>query len=180
MLLLLLLTCNDVTTGNEDAVTVQSGTFSWDRNDKPALEKCVCVCARVRARACQCDVSSTSVSRSLCYCSYSQYQSEHQTWSVGGSSGSCGSWQVVTHISSPWRNGEDYWTCHSQSNYHSSTGFSTLAVYEMHSVNAYTCVFLQAIYLVHTTMVLDTHTTVVHVTDNRDCSMSYFTSRIAK
>ena len=32
------------TTGSEDAVTVQSGTFSWDRNEKPVLKKCVCVC----------------------------------------------------------------------------------------------------------------------------------------
>ena len=29
------------TTGSEDAVTVQAGTFSWDRNEKPVLEKCV-------------------------------------------------------------------------------------------------------------------------------------------
>ena len=37
------------TTGSEDAVTVQAGTFSWDRNERPVLEKCVwdahaCVC----------------------------------------------------------------------------------------------------------------------------------------
>ena len=32
-------------TGSEDAVTVQAGTFSWDRNEKSVLEKCVCVCA---------------------------------------------------------------------------------------------------------------------------------------
>ena len=31
------------TAGIEDAVTVQAGTFSWDRNEKPVLEKCVCV-----------------------------------------------------------------------------------------------------------------------------------------
>ena len=30
------------TTGNEDAVTVQAGTFSWDRNERPVLEKYVC------------------------------------------------------------------------------------------------------------------------------------------
>ena len=29
------------TTGSEDAITVQAGTFSWDRNEKPVLEKCV-------------------------------------------------------------------------------------------------------------------------------------------
>ena len=46
------------TTGNEDAVTVQAGTFSWDRNERPILEKCVCVCVCVcvcaRARVCVC------------------------------------------------------------------------------------------------------------------------------
>ena len=35
------------TTGSEDAVTVQAGIFSWDRNARPVLEKCVCVCVRV-------------------------------------------------------------------------------------------------------------------------------------
>ena len=30
------------TTGSEDAVTVQAGTFSWDRNDISVLEKYVC------------------------------------------------------------------------------------------------------------------------------------------
>ena len=29
------------TTGSEDAVTVQAGTFSWARNEKPVLEKWV-------------------------------------------------------------------------------------------------------------------------------------------
>ena len=29
------------TTGSEDAVTVQAGTFSWDRNEAPALQKYV-------------------------------------------------------------------------------------------------------------------------------------------
>ena len=29
------------TTGSEDAVTVQAGTFSWDKNERPVLEKCV-------------------------------------------------------------------------------------------------------------------------------------------
>ena len=29
------------TTGSEDAVTVQAGTFSWDRNERPVLQKCV-------------------------------------------------------------------------------------------------------------------------------------------
>ena len=32
-------------TGSEDAVTVQAGTFSWDRNEAPVLKRCVCVCA---------------------------------------------------------------------------------------------------------------------------------------
>ena len=31
------------TTGNEDAVTVQAGTFSWDQNGRPVLEKYVCI-----------------------------------------------------------------------------------------------------------------------------------------
>ena len=39
------------TTGSEDAVTVQTGTFSWDKNEIPVLEKCVsvsvCVCVYV-------------------------------------------------------------------------------------------------------------------------------------
>ena len=29
------------TTGSEDAVTVQAGTFSWDKNERPVLEKYV-------------------------------------------------------------------------------------------------------------------------------------------
>ena len=29
------------TTGNEDAVTVQAGTFSWECNERPILEKFV-------------------------------------------------------------------------------------------------------------------------------------------
>ena len=29
------------TTGSEDAVTVQDGSFSWDRNERPVLEKFV-------------------------------------------------------------------------------------------------------------------------------------------
>ena len=29
------------TTGSEDAVTVQAGTFSWDRNERPVLKKCI-------------------------------------------------------------------------------------------------------------------------------------------
>ena len=38
-------------TGKEDAVT-DAGTFSWDRNERPVLEKCVwdvhvCVCVCV-------------------------------------------------------------------------------------------------------------------------------------
>ena len=40
------------TTGNEDAVTVQDGTFCWDQNERPVLEKCVCV--RVRVCVCVC------------------------------------------------------------------------------------------------------------------------------
>ena len=42
------------TTGSEDAVTIQAGTFSWDRNERPILEKCVCVCACVCVCVCAC------------------------------------------------------------------------------------------------------------------------------
>ena len=35
------------TTGSEDAVTVQAGTFSWDKNERPVLEKCVLCVASV-------------------------------------------------------------------------------------------------------------------------------------
>ena len=83
------------TTGSEDAVTIQAGTFSWDRNERPILEKCVCVCVYVRVHlhecmhlcmVCICIVSFIQLVYHL------QYQSEHQAWSVGGSSGSRGSW----------------------------------------------------------------------------------------
>ena len=67
------------TTGSEDAVTVQAGTFSWDRNERPILEKCVCACVHM-------------LSNLHLYNFALQYQSEHQAWSVGGSSGSRGSW----------------------------------------------------------------------------------------
>ena len=96
------LKCHVYTTGNEDAVTIQSGTFSWDRNEVPVLKKCVCVCV------CVC-VSGAHHNFFILH--HLQYQSEHQAWSVSGSSGSCGSWQVITHLSSPWRNGEDDRTC---------------------------------------------------------------------
>ena len=49
------------TTGSEDAVTVQAGTFSWDRNEKPILEKCVCVCVCVRVCACVCMYESQCI-----------------------------------------------------------------------------------------------------------------------
>ena len=42
------------TTGSEDAVTVQAGTFSWDKNERPVLEKCVCACMCVHACVCVC------------------------------------------------------------------------------------------------------------------------------
>ena len=32
------------TTGSEDAVTVQTGTFTWSRDERPVLEKCVYTC----------------------------------------------------------------------------------------------------------------------------------------
>ena len=81
------------TTGSEDAVTVQAGTFSWDRNERPVLEKCVCVCVCARVyvcmRVCVCVSVHVAIIQLL---HHLQYQSEHQAWSVGGSSGSRGSW----------------------------------------------------------------------------------------
>ena len=35
------------TTGSEDAVTVQAGTFTWSRDERPVLEKCVHACMYV-------------------------------------------------------------------------------------------------------------------------------------
>ena len=64
------------TTGSEDAATVQAGTFTWSRDERPVLEKCVHACMYVAL---------------LCI-HHLQHQSTHQAWSVGGSSGSCGSW----------------------------------------------------------------------------------------
>ena len=107
------------TTGSEDAVTVQAGTFSWDRNERPVLEKCIaacvcgeciiisyitlCVCVCVCVCVCPCILcvpTAVPVYESHYIHRWSfiqllhhlQYQSEHQAWSVGGSSGSCGSW----------------------------------------------------------------------------------------
>ena len=65
------------TTGNEDAVTVQAGAFSWDRSERPVLEKYMCIHMLVHT---------------IQLLHHLQYQSEHQAWSVGGSSGSRGSW----------------------------------------------------------------------------------------
>ena len=48
---------------------------------KDLFWKSVCVC-----------VSSTIASVFIFYSTYLQYQPEHQAWSVGGSSGSRGSW----------------------------------------------------------------------------------------
>ena len=92
------------TTGNEDAVTVQAGTFSWDQNERTVLEKYVY------------NYLNTFYSYILVNILFHhwQYQSEHQAWSVGGNSGSRGSWQVITHLSSPWRDGEDGWKCNGQ------------------------------------------------------------------
>ena len=33
------------TTGSEDAVTVQAGTFSWGRDERPVLERCLYICS---------------------------------------------------------------------------------------------------------------------------------------
>ena len=73
------------TTGNEDAVTVQAGTFSWDRNERPVLEKYVCNMYII--------ISIHFIYGSKYFVFHHlQHQSEHQAWSVGGSSGSRGSW----------------------------------------------------------------------------------------
>ena len=58
------------TTGSEDAVTVQAGTFSWDKNERPVLGNCVCphVCVRVWTCGCVCVCLCVSVCVSVCAC----------------------------------------------------------------------------------------------------------------
>ena len=56
------------TTGSVDAVIIQAGTFSWSRDERPVLEKCVHAYMHVAL---------------LCIC-HLQYQSTHQAWSVSG------------------------------------------------------------------------------------------------
>ena len=60
------------TTGSEDAVTVQAGTFTWDKNERPVLGNCVCphVCVRVWTCGCVCVCLCVCVcvSVSVCAC----------------------------------------------------------------------------------------------------------------